>query len=138
MGQSALAQGAVLNDGSVDTFVGVFNRDTSLASGTQAVTGVGFQPKSVVFITGTGAVAGVMSWGFGADDGNADRSWADNNNNTASGYSSSDTNCINALFGGGASYAGNIQSYDADGFTISWTKTGSPTATIGNRFIAFK
>ena len=46
--------------------VGSFTRDMSVATGTQAVTGVGFQPKFIIFLTGQN---GALSFCFGLDNG---------------------------------------------------------------------
>src|SRR3990167_872596 len=43
--------------------VGSFTRDSSTASGSQTVTGVGFVPSSIIFFA-TPAQAGEASWGF--------------------------------------------------------------------------
>lgn len=38
----------------------------------------------------------------------------------------------------GASQKAIVKSYDADGFTLTWTKTGSPTGTAQLRFLCLR
>lgn len=104
-----------------------FTRDMTLASGTQAVTGVGFQPRGVTFIGYHGTTA-FGSWG--ADDGTLGASIAAN-----SGVSTNVLTTNRSIFlytSSGATYDGRITAFGADGFTITWTKTGLPSgiATI--------
>jgi len=105
--------------------VGSFTRDVSTASGNQSVTGVGFKPKAVIFM-GTnisGANNTMGGWGYG--DGT-----------TLGGI---ETN-LGGFFSGNAAAGDNISNYsvitaiasfDSDGFTVSWTKVGSPTSSTG-------
>ncbi len=114
--------------------VGSFTRDTSTASGTQAVTGVGFKPKAVIFF-GTQVNTVETTWGF--DDGTTpaymNRYGATNFNIDAG------TNSISSIeTAGGNEYAGKISSLDSDGFTITWAKTGSPTGTLYVIYLAFR
>lgn len=98
--------------------------DLSTASGTQAVTGVGFTPRLVILL---GNQTGNARTSVGFSDGTNDYSIymvdAGNAFNSATGSS------LNA--GSGAnSQSGEISAFGADGFTITWTKTGSPTGTF--------
>src|SRR5207249_1447358 len=90
----------------------------------QAVTGVGFKPRAAIFI----ALAGVVLASVGVDDGTthgssvADR--GDGNaalSATESIMVGSDTTTTNQK--------GHISTLGTDGFTITWTKTGTPTGT---------
>ena len=107
--------------------VGSFTRDTSVASGTQAVTGVGFSPKTVIFFM---AQTGTEESSIGFDNLTAMAGidcHYDGNTNQWGAYTifsimDAETNANK--------YYGNISSLDADGFTISWTKAGLPTGTI--------
>jgi len=112
---------------------GSFNRDTSTASGTQAITGVGFRPKSVIFIGGINSAAPV-SWGV--DDGATPVGMGDWGGVSAGTYNTAQPYSIALLFSSGNYYQGKIQSFDADGFTINWLKTGSPTGTATITYIA--
>jgi len=116
--------------------VGAFTRDVSLASGTQAVTGVGFPPKAVMFIGAVGNTGGA-SWGY--TDGSTHRSLGDRHNSVADTWQVVTTGMIYFDQGGGpaATYTGTISSFDNDGFTISWTKAQSPTGTADIYYLAF-
>lgn len=115
---------------------GSTTRDMTTASGTQAVTGVGFQPTLVLFFY---AVSGNAAWGIGYDSGSSPKTVADAHNSSANTMATSN-NSIRAIMGsaGVTEYTGIISSMDADGFTITWTKTGSPTGTLSIFYIAFK
>jgi hypothetical protein len=102
----------------VKTAVITFTRVMSVASGSVAYTGVGFKPSTVVFVAGGGSVnygVSVSDSAFGAggvyDTGNG---------LTVAGIVSGSS---------GAYQSGVITSYDSDGFTINWTKVGSPGGT---------
>lgn len=109
-----------------------FTRDLTAASGTQAVTGVGFLPKAVFLI---GAVSGgVPPASVGIDTGNGNPSVIYNNHaDTANAWGVNASNSIFIVAGASSRQNGVVTSLDADGFTITWTKVGSPTgtATIG-------
>lgn len=105
-----------------------FTRDTAAASGSQAVTGVGFTPKWILFLYG---VSGSAKWGVGFSDiTNGYGLYSDHNSSADTMVPmSGGSNIIFFESGGGANYLGVLASADADGFTITWTKTGSPTGT---------
>lgn len=111
--------------------IGNFNKNLADASTTQAITGVGFVPDMVEFyFTNSGTKEG----GFGIvkevagkqcctyTDGSSN--WSASTGNGASGA------VIFILVTGGTAHYAYVQSYDADGFTLNWTKVGSPTGTL--------
>jgi hypothetical protein len=110
-----------------------FSRDTSLASGTQAVTGVGFKPKVVVFLT-SGLYTTGASWGFSTQGYNTAMLRRTSDGTTATDGSVS----IYQDQGSGNAYGGSISSYDSDGFTINWTKIASPTGTLTVRALCLR
>ena len=114
--------------------VGSFTRDISIASSTQAVTGVGFLPSSIHFYANVNSNA-AMSVGF--TDGVTD-ALIDNDHNQNAEWFVNRTNAIFLSMGAGNEYRGNVQSLDADGFTIDWTKFASPTGTATIKFIAYR
>lgn len=115
--------------------VGSFTRDVSTASGTQAITGVGFKPKAIMVVS---AISGGASRGsIGYADGSA-AGCLYNAHNTSANQWGPATNMIFLDSGGGANYKGDISSFDADGFTINWTKTGSPVGTAVCYFLALR
>ena len=120
------------------SYIGFFTRDMSLATGTQAITGVGFKPSSIIFFANV-QTDPAISWGM---DSVSNRAYiADNGNGTQQWQG-----------GGGAAYPvslqiatavadyidGKVNSMDTDGFTIGWTKNGTPTATARIQYMAFK
>jgi hypothetical protein len=103
------------------SFVKIFTLDLTAASGSVAYTGVGFQPVSLA--------------GFTANS---------TTNIGLAGFCDSALNqacCFSSLFawdgsafirpgdGLGNDQRGVVTSLDADGFTISWTKSGAPGGT---------
>lgn len=114
---------------------GAFTYDVSTASGTQAITGVGFTPKSLSFIAvfTTGGVAGSSCWG--CDDGSSPRCIT----NLGATYSPQfdGSNSIDIINSGGNAATAKITAFGADGFTLTWTKVGSPTGTITIIYQAF-
>ncbi len=115
--------------------VGNFTRDVSLASGNQSITGIGFKPSAIIFFAAIGTGTGRASWGF--DDGTNFFSVA-SNNTAADAYSYSGSASIYDIASGSADLKGKISSFDSDGFTVAWTKTGSPTGTLVIGFIALR
>jgi hypothetical protein len=115
-------------------YSGVFTRDLSLATGTQVITGLGFQPKTIHFLANVGSNA---AYSTGFTDGTTEASIANNHNQTANTFA----NRAFAMFismGSGNEYQGEVSAIGTDGFTVSWTKYASPTGTVTVRFLAFK
>lgn len=117
--------------------VGSFTRDTSVASGDVAITGVGFQPKFLLMMCGEN---GAQSFSFGFDDGVTKGAMIN------AGIISAGVWFLNgadsALFydnAGGTSYTrGRVASFGADGFTYTFDKVGTPTGTITMQYVAFR
>ena len=116
--------------------IGSFTRDISTASGTQVITGVGFEPKSIDIITLVDSVAGLASWGVVS--GLTDRCMFDLNNSTANSYSWEGGSSITLLVGASDVYKGQVSAVSSDGFTVTWTKTGTPTGTAVILWRAFR
>jgi hypothetical protein len=106
---------------------GSFTRDITTASGTQVVTGVGFTPTKVNFKMVLSSGAGPnMSIG---DDVSSSRNCLFDSG--SGNYSCSNSFSIYSYGAAGANlYQGLITAFSGDGFTITWTKTGTPTGTI--------
>lgn len=102
-------------------------RDMTAASGDVAYTGVGFQPRQVVFFA---AVASNKAGSWGSDDGTSQMC----TNQLSTGNMSSNTSAsIDLENNAGESQTAVIKTLDSDGFTLTWTKTNTPpagTATI--------
>lgn len=123
-----------LPSGGGTPFIGTFTRDMSLATGTQAVTGVGFQPKLVIFFATQNSSA-KTSWGF--DNATNAKAILDSHNIASDTYTSNGASSISVVQGVGLSYAGSINSNDSDGFTIGWTRTGAITGSLTIEYVAF-
>ena len=119
----------------VSVALGSFTRDTTLASGTQAVTGVGFQPTVIIFFA-TQTSSRETSWGFDNDTTNL--AIFDDGGVSAGTYNASSANSIYDNESSGVGYVGNINTLDSDGFTINWTKSGSPTGTLTVYYLAIR
>lgn len=104
------------------------SRDMTAATGTQAITGAGFAPKAVI-IYGAKTETAVSSFGFGESTG--PESWciiAPDGAGTT-GEFTVEVTVISLREAAGGSQKATIQSFDADGITLSWTKSGSPTGS---------
>lgn len=108
-------------------------RDLTSASGNVAYTGIGFKPSAIIAFTAAGVDSAAVGMADSAKGGlNMQMGPAFNTATAAVGgwtilYSSS---------GGNYQWA-NIASYDADGFTLSWNKVGSPTGTLYVSILCF-
>lgn len=116
-------------------YSGYLNIDSATATGTQAITGVGFTPQ-VIIIFGGNAGVGVGSASWGLDDGTSHVIY-DQHQIAANTYKVSTSIAIYDVHSSGNTYTGIINSFDSDGFTIGWTKTGSPTGTLRYEYIAY-
>jgi hypothetical protein len=112
-----------------------FSRDTSLASGTQAITGVGFKPRAVIFL---GVVSGgIGRVSIGIDDGTTPKAIFDNYATTANTWDT-DNKSIVCMQGSGTYYQGRVSLFDDDGFTMLWSKTGITSGTLIIHALAIK
>lgn len=104
--------------------MGTTTYDLSTASGTQAITGVGFTPRLVIILANQ---TGNARTSIGIDDGTNHYSvyMADAGNAFRTATATS-INADSTTTG----QSGYISALGADGFTITWTKTGSPTGTF--------
>lgn len=114
-----------------------FTRDVSLASGNQAITGVGFQPRAILFFT---SILGSArnSWGFDTGVANGAKAITDNTNIAAGTFTAATNFSISLQTNVTDQYSGKIASFDSDGFTVAWTKSGSPTGTATIMFLAIR
>ena len=113
---------------------GSFTRDTTAASGTQAITGVGFTVKAVIFFMTQDEGAGEMSMGL--DDGTTPVTIGDVYNDTNNAYGVFTDRSIRDVHSSGNTYNGSVTTLGTDGFTVTWSKAGSPTGTITVIYLA--
>lgn len=112
---------------------GSFNYNTANASGsTSVVNTLTFQPKAVIFM---GGLNGSSSVWVGMDDGTTPQ-------NISNDFVDADNTWALSPFGitapmqTGSGASGKITSFASNGFTVTWTKTGSPTGTIQVMYLA--
>lgn len=107
-------------------------RDMTGATGDVAYTGVGFQPRQVVFF---GSVSNETAGSWGVDDGTTKNcSYQED----AGKMLSSITSSIVMRLGSNLNQHAFSASLDSDGFTLTWVKDGSPTGTATIIAICFK
>lgn len=110
-------------------------RDLTAASGDVSYTGIGFVPTAIICITahsGQGVSIGV------ADSAIAEVSVArDYDGNFKGPNILGGTICFVQISSGNYQQA-VVKTYDADGFTLTWAKTGSPTGTLSLSFLCFR
>lgn len=112
--------------------VGSFTYNTATASGNLSTTGVGFKPSAIVFFNpGSGGTDG--SWGFAEGTANYCTFQV-----AGAGLSSDSTVCIYFYQAAGTRNYGGLFSFDADGFTLSWTKVGAITGTVTIGYLALR
>ena len=111
--------------------------DISTANGNLAITGVGFAPQTVISFQ---TISNTPKWSFGMgtkpdnDYHCTVNNYLNNNDNAAdesnliSIYTSNDPIRAQATIG----------SWDNDGITLAWTKTGSPTGTAVINLMFYK
>lgn len=107
--------------------------DLTTASGDQAVTGVGFKPRLLIFIAG---INNTTQMSVGGTDGTSQGYTNDRNSVGAGTYGLATNGCIQFNQGSGTTQTAVIASMDTDGFTLTWTKAGSPTGTGIINYIA--
>lgn len=102
------------------------SRNLATATSTVSYTGVGFKPSYI-------RVIGNVNNGTIVSHGSTDKTNYMTIFKVGTVWQrsiSSGADCIQAISSVGNGVAGNIDSFDADGFTITWTRTGSPTGTF--------
>jgi hypothetical protein len=122
--------------GTSKIYVDSASRNMTLPSGTQTTTSIPFKPSAVIFFSARGGSVGEMCMGL--DDGTRSHSITDFYNTTPDIWSENTSFSIRINQGGGNTYEGTITAFTADGFTITWTRTGAPTGIVGFYYMAFR
>jgi len=110
--------------------VGV-NRNLPDASGDVAYVGCGFKPTCLIYMGGV-LTLDDASWGM-VDEGNVNGSVMEYGKLFTQGPS-----FIYAGQGPGDNQKAVVKSFDADGFTLTWTKTGNPLGQIQGTALAMR
>lgn len=115
-----------------------FVRLNNAASGDQVITGVGFEPKVLLFCADTSNAVGQASWGSWAANG-VNQVMNDYYTTTPNTYEHSGSKSIWIQTSVGNQQQGNVSAVSSNGFTITWVKNGgaSPSGGFAIRFVAF-
>ena len=117
-----------------------FTRDTATGAGNQSITGVGFRPRTIIFL----AVQSTHEMSIGFSDSTFGRhalSDVANRFSNASGDYAVDAGldlAIGLYTHTSVYYSGKPISYDIDGFTLEWFRNGSPTGVLNCQCICFR
>jgi len=124
-------------DEATNSPVAVSNQTTHDISvnGTTAVTGIGFKPVRVDIYANTSGSD--ISWGH-MNAGGTQFNMANNHLETANTWQLARSRVARCIISSGNESSAAFTSMDSDGFTITWTKAGSPTGTITVGYIAYK
>jgi hypothetical protein len=108
-------------------------KDLSEASGDVSYTGYGFTPSQLLFYASDSLHTSVV--GIGSSDASKNYTCIFGTASTSLGISSA--YCIRQ--GTSTNYqTAIVKTYDADGFTLTWTKNSSPSGTSNILVVAFK
>lgn len=103
-----------------------FTRDLSAATGNVAYTGVGFKPSCMIGLAHVNTTATFTAGMVGKDGVGGSVDYYGNNLVTSQAAFLQ----IQLADGTAAKYqSAAVNSFDSDGFTLAWTKTGLPTGT---------
>lgn len=106
----------------------VLTRDLSAATGSVAYAGCGFSPRLIIATGGINGVSNYITFsGMAASAGGSGFVGAFGGN-TQANVSSQFLNFIDVTSANGQ--LATVSSFDSDGFTLSWVKTGAPTGTV--------
>ena len=125
-----------INSISADYKVDSFTRDVTTASGNQSITGLGFTPKAVIFLS---AIPNTKFMSVGCWGRLSSGCFLDNGATTADTYTTNNGSFIflrQSIVPDDA--IGAPGTLDEDGFTIAWTKVGSPTGTAAITYLALR
>lgn len=120
----------------VEVYSGSFTRDMATASGTQVITGVGFKPKALTCVNCGTQGCNDQATVSGHDDG-VTRACMEVG--IASVHCSQPNtgvwrpNELSASF-----QIFSVTSFNSDGFTVTWTKAGTPTGTATVSYLAIR
>lgn len=115
--------------GIANSKVKVETRDMTADTGDVSYTGVGFKPTCIICLAAKD-MAEMASWGLGdSNKGNMNIRYQ-----AEHGYGRTTSYLISLQENAFKSQNAVIKSYDADGFTLTWTKAGTPSAATPRLF----
>lgn len=109
--------------------VGAFTRDMTTASGDVSYTGVGFKPRAILFFGGVNLVF-ITTWGI--DDSINHNSIYNYGYNTPGAFSTQPGYSLLLAEAAGKFQAALVKTFNADGFTLTWTTAGTLSAGTTN------
>lgn len=118
--------------------VGEFNYVVDTASATQVITGVGFQPTGLWIFAGPDRGTSPPPV-FGATDGTTHGNVASIHPTASNLWDANTANLIDIETSSGNTAVAVLTSFDTNGFTLTWTKSGTPpTQTILINYMAWR
>lgn len=115
----------------------VSSRVMTAASGNVAYTGLGFRPKALIFTGGVNAGSNLCCYAGMAESLSPTAGLS----NASFGSSGSVVAALIVNIGDATnanSQQATVNSWDADGFTLAWSKVGTPTGTASLYFMCFE
>lgn len=117
--------------------IGTFTREMDAATGDFSYTGVGFKPSMVIFFGGVNATSKVSI--LGVASGVIRYTMSDCGVVSADTYALNPTACILLYEATGKVQYAVAKTWDADGFTLTWTRVGATASGTATMFyIAFR
>ena len=114
--------------------LGTFTRDVATVSGDVSYTGVGFKPSVVILMSTIDATSRVS---IGLDDGTTH--YCVYGYYTSAGeWRMSAADSIRTYLDESNYHTGKVKTMDADGFTVTWTKTGILTGNLVTSYLALR
>ena len=115
--------------------MGTFSIDTATASGPQEITGLGFKPSKIIFLSSIDSTSQIS---IGFDDATLHYGVGNNHGITANTWAYETLYSISLYQTSTAKYQGHVSSMDAGGFTVTWVKVGSKTGIAEIFYMAYK
>jgi hypothetical protein len=110
-------------------------RNMETVTGDVAYTNIGFKPSAVIFLAN---IPGIANGSIGFDDGTLHYALGNEHTSVATTWQHSAIYSIIAYTAAGAYQYASISALGADGFTLSWVRTGGPTGLLNIAYMAFR
>ena len=112
------------------------SRSSQAASGAVSYTGYGFTPSALIIIAADTSSPSALAFGFATGTAAFGSIYQ---NGVAGRYDFTTSDFLTMYYSSGNYQQADLTSFDADGFTLTWTKTGTPPATTtGMIVLAFR
>lgn len=115
------------------SFCGSFTRDLTLAAGNQVITGIGFSPKRIRFLSSLASTQYPI-WSTGeVAENNVEVALVASGNGTVMTEDGAVIKLVQSLT---QSSSASLITKDPDGFTLNWAKIGDPTGVAYIKYVA--